>query len=53
MSEEKTCEMCGLKKATKNGHCESCESVINHWRSESKRMGLTLEEYLIKTSKWD
>lgn len=52
--EREVCEICmRFSQAENSTLCESCKGVQDHWRSEAKRMGLTLGEYLIKTSKWN
>lgn len=47
------CDICQMyDKLENDSRCESCKAVQDHWVKEAKRMGLTIEEYLIQSTKW-
>lgn len=52
MEKEEICDICSMYPATIKNLCESCHGVLTFMKKEAKRMKLTIEEYLIQSTKW-
>lgn len=58
MENKKMCEVCELygvspqKEEKVENLCESCYGVLIFMKREAKIMKLTIEEYLIQSTKW-
>lgn len=52
MEEKEICDICMVYPATKKELCDSCHGVLTFMKKEAKRVKLSIEEYLIKTTKF-